>query len=344
MISPELQQELDAIVEEARAAFADVTNEDVLNQTKARFLGKGGSVTGQMQRMRDLSHEERPAFGKAVNDAKERVQGLLDEARVALRQRLRDADLARPSVDLTLPGRRRPAGAVHPLRRIEAEIVRIFRAMGYEVAVGPQVEHDFHNFEALNFPPDHPARDMQDTFLLEDGRLLRTHTSPVQIRAMLAHAPPIRVCAPGAVFRCDELDPTHSPAFHQVEGLVVDRGITMAHLKGSLETFASRLFGRALNIRLRPSFFPFTEPSVEVDVECPFCEDGCRVCGHTKWIEILGAGMVDPNVFASVGIDPNEFTGFAFGIGVERVAMLKYGVRDIRAFYENDVRFLQQFA
>ena len=339
----DVHAQLKAIVDEARQAFESAPDENALHQVKARFLGKKGSLAALMSHMRALDPEDRPAFGAAVNEAKNQVEQALEDAKNALLQRARNASLGAAPVDLSLPPRRTPPGAVHPLRRVEREIVSIFRDLGYDVAVGPQVEHDFHNFEALNFAPDHPARDMQDTFVLEDGRLLRTHTSPVQIRAMLAHDPPIRVVAPGAVYRCDELDMTHSPAFHQVEGLVVDRGVTMAQLKGSLQRFASRLFGRDLNVRLRPSFFPFTEPSVEVDVECPFCSSGCRVCKGGRWIEILGAGMVDPAVFESVGIDPDVYTGFAFGIGVERVAMLKYGVRDIRAFYENDVRFLAQF-
>lgn len=343
-MAADLQQQLRDIVADAAKAFADAPNDDALNQVKARFIGKSGALTTIMKRMRDLSPEERPVFGKSVNEAKQAVANALEARREQIKAEARQADLDGERVDLTLPPREAERGAVHPLSRIRREMIGIFRDLGYAVATGPQVEHDFHNFEALNFPHDHPARDMQDTFLLEDGRLMRTHTSPVQIRAMLANEPPIRICAPGTVFRCDELDATHSPDFRQIEGLVVDRGVTMAHLKCHLQEFSSRLFGRRLNIRLRPSFFPFTEPSVEVDVECPFCDDGCRVCSGTQWIEILGAGMVDPAVFESVGIDPDEFTGFAFGIGIERVAMLKYGIGDLRHFYENDVRFLAQFA
>ncbi|MCB9506133.1 MAG: phenylalanine--tRNA ligase subunit alpha [Myxococcales bacterium] len=339
----DLNDALAALVRDALAAFELASSDDELNGVKAKYVGRSGEITLLLRQMKDLAADERPAFGKAVNDAKDAVEAALDDRRAALRRQARDADLARSPLDLTLPPRTQPRGSLHPLREIEAEMVAVFQDMGYAVAVGPEVEHDFHNFEALNFPHDHPARDMQDTFLLEDGRLLRTHTSPVQIRTMLANEPPIRICAPGAVYRCDALDMTHSPNFHQVEGLVVDRGVTMAHLKGTLRDFASRLFGRELNIRLRPSFFPFTEPSVEVDVECPFCTRGCRVCKDSRWIEILGAGMVDPNVFAAVGIDPDVYTGFAFGIGVERVAMLKFGIDDIRLFYENDVRFLAQF-
>lgn len=340
----DLQQRLRDLTLKAQEAFAAAEGDDALNKAKAQFIGRSGEMAAFMKNMRNVAPEDRPAFGRAVNEAKATIDEALEKRHEELRRALRQADLDRERVDLTLPGRAPAAGAVHPLRRIEREMVEVFRDMGYAVAEGPEVEHDFHNFEALNFPPDHPARDMQDTFSLEDGRLLRTHTSPVQIRTMLADAPPIRICAPGAVYRADELDMTHSPAFHQVEGLVVDKGVTMAHLKHHLQEFVSRLFGKRLNIRLRPSFFPFTEPSVEVDVECPFCSEGCRVCSRTRFIEILGAGMVDPNVFESVGIDPSVYTGFAFGIGVERVAMLKYGVDDIRHFYENDVRFLSQFS
>ncbi len=290
-----LREQLDSLVAEALEAFRAAPSDNDLNQVKARFIGKQGTITALMQRMRELSPDDRPAFGQAVNAAKRDVEAALDDNRERLRRARRDAELQATRLDLTLPGRR-------------------------------------------------PARDMQDTFLVEDGRLLRTHTSPVQIRTMLANEPPIRIAAPGAVYRCDTLDQTHSPNFRQVEGLVIDRGITMAHLKGTLEDFASRLFGRSLAVRFRPSFFPFTEPSVEVDVECPFCDTGCRVCSHTRFIEILGAGMVDPEVFRSVGIDPDEYTGFAFGIGVERVTLLSRGIDDIRYLYENDIRFLSQFA
>jgi len=339
-----LKVTLDALVSEARASFVQAPTDDALNQAKARFVGKSGEITTLMKGMRDLSAEERPVFGEAVNAAKDAIESALAEARATLRRRAREADLASTFVDVTLPGRRPPRGALHPLRRVEREMLDVFRALGYSIALGPEAETDFHNFSALNFPDDHPARDTQDTFHLDDGRILRTHTSPVQVRTMLANEPPIRVAAPGAVYRSDAPDMTHSPNFHQVEGLVVDRGVTMADLKGTLSAFVSRLFGRDLQIRMRSSYFPFTEPSVEVDVECPFCDAGCRVCKDTRWIEILGAGMVDPAVFLSCGVDPEVYTGFAFGIGIERVAMLKYGVNDIRLFYENDVNFLAHFA
>ena len=341
----ELQSQLEDIVQRAASEIGAVDSEAILHQTKARFIGKAGDLTKILKSMRDIPAEDRPAFGKAVNEAKARVEGVVEEQIAAIKRAARSKELSADAIDLTLPGRRAPKGGLHPLRQTEAAILEVFRQMGYSVAIGPEVETDFHNFEALNFPPDHPARDMQDTFLVEGDKLLRTHTSPVQIRTMLANEPPIRIAAPGAVYRCDELDMTHSPCFSQVEGLVVDRGITMSHLKGTLQEFVRRLFQRPLGIRLRPSFFPFTEPSVEVDIQCVFCGgEGCRVCSHTGWIEILGAGMVDPNVFRHVGIDPDEYTGFAFGIGIERVAMLYYDIEDIRLFFENDIRFLSQFA
>ena len=343
-IASDLSAQLDQIVLEAKEAFAEAPSEPVLNQVKAGYLGKSGKLTAQMKRMRDLEPADRRGFGQAVNAAKVALEGALEARRDEIRVAARDTALRTTFEDLTLPPRRTARGHLHPIRRIEEEMLDVFRGMGYAIALGSQVETDFHNFEALNFPPDHPARDMQDTFTVESGEVLRTHTSPVQIRTMLANKPPIRIAAPGPVYRCDTLDMTHSPCFHQVEGLVVDEGVTMSHLKGTLHEFAQRLFKQAVDIRLRPSYFPFTEPSVEVDVQCVFCGgDGCRVCSHTGWIEILGAGMVDPNVLTSVGIDTDVYTGFAFGIGIERVAMLKYGIRDIRLFYENDQRFLARF-
>ena len=308
---------LQSVIEEADSVFATAQSEEVLLHAKARFLGKAGSVAALMARMREIPPAERPGFGQSVNAAKDRVEALLQHNLLRLRAEARNRDLAGPFVDLTLPGRRAEAGAVHPLRLVERKMLAVFSEMGFEVALGPEVETDFHNFTALNFPPDHPARDMQDTFLTTDGRLLRTHTSPVQIRTMLANEPPIRIAAPGAVYRCDTLDMTHSPNFRQVEGLVIDRAVTMADLKGTLLRFTRGLFEKDLEI---------------------------RVCKHSGWIEILGAGMVDPAVLASVGLDAEVFGGFAFGIGVERVAMLFYGVDDIRHFYENDHRFLSQFA
>jgi phenylalanyl-tRNA synthetase alpha chain len=336
---------LDSLPDKSRNAFAGANTESELNRVKADFVGKNGLLKQVMQQLRGLDPADRPMLGKAVNDARAVVESLLEKRRAALRQSKLESDLTQTRVDLTLPARVRPRGSIHPLRRVHREMVDIFRTMGYSVAVGPEVETDFYNFEALNFPPDHPARDMQDTLLLKNGHLLRTHTSPVQIRTMLAYQPPIRVIAPGTVYRCDA-DVSHSPMFSQVEGLLVDRNVSMANLKGTLTSFAQRLFGQDVPIRLRPSYFPFTEPSCEVDIGCVFCVEGksCRVCGDTTWLEILGAGMVDPNVFESVGYDPEEWSGFAFGMGIERIAMLKYGVNDIRLFFENDARFLRQLS
>jgi phenylalanyl-tRNA synthetase alpha chain len=344
MALEETRASLDELVRRAGDELRAVRSLDELHQAKARFLGKAGPLAALMQQMRALPADQRPLLGQAVNDARDRVEAIVAEQRARIDALALETALRDTAADATLPGRRPPAAAFHPLRLVEEDMLEVFRQMGYSVADGPEIESDFHNFGALNFPPDHPARDMQDTFVVDDGRLLRTHTSPVQIRTMLANQPPIRIAAPGAVYRCDTLDMTHSPNFRQVEGLVVDVGITMAHLKGTLVEFASRLFGRRVGVRLRPSFFPFTEPSVEVDVECPFCSTGCRVCSGSRYIEILGAGMVDPAVFEAVGIDPERYTGFAFGIGVERVAMLRHDIDDIRHFYENDVRFLAQFA
>jgi phenylalanyl-tRNA synthetase alpha chain len=282
--------------------------------------------------------------GAAANEAKRELEALLerrlDEAREAERARAR----GQQRLDLTLPGRRPPLGAVHPLSRVHDEIVAVFAGLGFSVAEGPEIESDYYNFEALNIPSDHPARDMQDTFYFSADTLLRTHTSPVQIRVMQAQRPPVRIIVPGRVYRRDA-DITHSPMFHQVEGLAVDRDVSMADLKGTLELFARAMFGRGSRIRFRPSFFPFTEPSAEVDVLCFACAGGgCRVCKQSGWLEILGSGMVHPQVLRNVGYDPEEVTGWAFGMGIERVAMLKYGVDDIRLFFENDLRFLRQFA
>jgi phenylalanyl-tRNA synthetase alpha chain len=280
--------------------------------------------------------------GAAANEAKQALEALLEEKLEAARDAERRAARARQRVDLTLPGRRPPFGTVHPLTRVQDEIVSTFMGLGFSVAEGPEIESDYYNFEALNIPRDHPARDMQDTFYLSDDTLLRTHTSPVQIRTMQSQPPPVRIVVPGKVYRRDA-DITHSPMFHQVEGLAVDRDISMADLKGTLELFARRMFGADSRIRFRPSFFPFTEPSAEVDVLCFACGGaGCRVCTSSGWLEILGSGMVHPQVLTNVGYDPEEFTGWAFGMGIERVAMLKYGVDDIRLFYENDLRFLHQ--
>lgn len=332
---------LEPLARDEAAAAQDATQ---LDELRRNYLGKKGRITQVLRGMGALSADERPRVGARANEVKDAVSQLLDQRLAALADELQARDLAERRLDLTLPGRAVPRGGAHPIQLVRREMEAIFQRLGFTVALGPQAEFDLYNFEALNFPPDHPARDMQDTLLLEGQRLLRTHTSPVQVRTMLAYEPPIRIIAPGTVYRRDD-DITHSPMFHQLEGLHIDRGVHLGHLKGALAYFAEELFGRGTAIRLRPSFFPFTEPSVEVDVACPFCAGGgCRVCSHTTWLEILGAGMVDPNVLSTSGIDPEVWSGWAFGIGIERVAMLKYGVPDIRLLYESDVRFLSQFA
>jgi phenylalanyl-tRNA synthetase alpha chain len=336
---------VDAIVREAREALAAAATAADFEQIRVRFLGRQGALTQLLRSLGTLPAAERPVVGAAANEAKRQLEALVEvrlaEAATAARQRQR----AQSRLDLTLPGRRPPRGAMHPLTQVERDIVRIFAGLGFSVAEGPEIETDWFNFEALNIPKDHPARDMQDTFYLSDEVLLRTHTSPGQVHVMQAQPPPVRIIVPGRVYRRDVADATHSPVFHQVEGLAVDRGITMADLKGTLDLFAREMFGPRSRIRFRPSFFPFTEPSAEVDVLCFLCGgDGCRVCKQSGWLEILGSGMVHPNVLRTVGYDPEDVTGWAFGMGIERIAMLKYGVDDIRLFFENDVRFLEQFA
>ena len=336
---------VDAIFEEARGAALAARSASELEAVRVRFLGRQGILTQLLRSLGRLPAAERPLVGAAANEVKRELEALLEarlgQAREAERARARQQE--RP--DLTLPGRRPPLGTIHPLSRVHDEIITVFAGLGFSVAEGPEIETDYYNFEALNIPSDHPARDMQDTFYLPGGLLLRTHTSPVQIRTMLGQRPPVRIVVPGRVHRRDIPDASHSPVFHQVEGLAVDRNVTMADLKGTLELFAREMFGPRSRIRFRPSFFPFTEPSAEVDVVCFLCRgDGCRVCKQSGWLEILGSGMVHPRVLENVGYDPEEVTGWAFGMGIERIAMLKYGVDDIRLFYENDLRFLQQFA
>ena len=335
---------VDAILEEARGATAAAHSAAELEQVRVRFLGRQGALTQLLRSLGTLPPEERPVVGAAANEAKRQLEALLETRVDEARHTERVSERRRQRLDLTLPGRRPPLGTVHPLTRVHDEIVTIFAGLGFSVAEGPDIETDYYNFEALNIPADHPARDMQDTFYLPGGLLLRTHTSPVQIRTMLAQKPPVRIVVPGRVHRRDVPDASHSPVFHQVEGLAVDRHVTMADLKGTLELFAREMFGPKSRIRFRPSFFPFTEPSAEVDVVCFLCGgDGCRVCKQSGWLEILGSGMVHPHVLKNVGYDPEEVTGWAFGMGIERIAMLKYGIDDIRLFYENDLRFLRQF-
>ncbi len=315
---------------------------------RSDVLGKKGELSAALRGLKEFSAAERPAAGQKINVVKSRLEGLLDEA--AAQHALKDhaTAMAAARYDVTLPGRRALRGAMHPLRLIEQEIIACMAPLGFEVVEGPLIEHEWYNFEALNMPGDHPARDMQDSFFIRPEVVLRTHTSSVQIRTMTKCTPPVRILAPGMVFRRDEVDATHSPAFHQVEGLWIDEHATFADLKGVLRTLTAHLFGAAAKVRFRPSFFPFTEPSCEVDVSCSECkaapQSGCRVCKGTGWLEILGAGMVHPNVLQAVGYDPEKVQGFAFGMGVDRMAMLRWGIDDIRVLYDNDIRFLQATA
>ncbi|OOG24574.1 phenylalanine--tRNA ligase subunit alpha [Thioalkalivibrio denitrificans] len=340
-------EELRKLVSEAVGAIDAATDTQVLDALRVRYLGKKGVLTEQLKGLGKLPPEERPAAGQAINQAKQAVSDAITARQAALEAEERAASLAAGSVDVTLPGRRQALGGLHPVTRTVERIIDLLGQLGFRVAEGPEVEDDYHNFEALNIPAHHPARAMHDTFYLRDSEhlLLRTHTSPVQVRVMESGKPPFRVIAPGRVYRCDS-DLTHSPMFHQVEGLLVDEDVTFAHLRGVLDAFLQAFFEQEdLKTRFRPSYFPFTEPSAEVDIRCVHCGgEGCRVCSHTGWLEVMGCGMVHPNVFAHVGIDSERYTGFAFGLGVERMAMLRYGVNDLRLFFENDVRFLRQFS
>jgi phenylalanyl-tRNA synthetase alpha chain len=335
--------DLASVVEQALREIAASGALAALEDCRVHWLGKKGGLTEQLKALGSLPAAERPAAGARINEAKVRVQEAI-EARRAQLERLEDeARLASGRIDITLPGRGEARGTLHPLTRTRLRIQTIFRGAGFDVAEGPEIEDDFHNFEALNTPANHPARAMHDTFYFADGRLLRSHTSPVQIRTLRARGAPVAMIAPGRVYRSDA-DVTHTPMFHQVEGLVVDENISFANLKSILHRFVEAFFERELAMRLRPSYFPFTEPSAEVDMSCMFCEGaGCRICKQTGWLEILGCGMVHPNVLKASGVDSERYSGYAFGMGIERLAMLRYGVNDIRLFYENDLRFLEQF-
>ena len=321
-----------------------------LDEVRVRLLGKKGLLTEQLKGLGTLSAAERPAAGQRINDAKASIQASLEMHRIRLEQAALEKDLAKGTIDVTLPGRGQETGGLHPVTRTRLRIEHIFRQAGFQVASGPEVEDDFHNFEALNIPKNHPARAMHDTFYFPDGRLLRTHTSPVQMRTMEQQPPPLRIVIPGKVHRNDAADATHSPVFHQVEGLCVDTNITFSDLKGTLDYAMKALFGSSVKTRFFPSFFPFTEPSADVQISCIFCAGkGCRKCKQSGWIELLGCGMVDPAVFAFAqekqpAYDPKKISGFAFGMGVERIAMMKYGISDIGQFYSGDMRFLEQFA
>ena len=334
---------VDEVLQAAEAAVAAAADEASLDAVRVQQLGRKGALTELLKGLGKLPKERRPAAGAAINAAKERLQGLIAQRRTALAAEQLTANLAAEALDVTLPGRRPPAGGLHPVSQALARVEDIFVGAGYEVFSGQEVEDDYHNFEALNIPAEHPARAMHDTFYFADGTLLRTHTSPAQVHVMERQAPPIRVICPGRVYRRDS-DLTHTPMFHQIEGLVIDRGISFAHLKGTITDFVRRFFERDLALRFRPSYFPFTEPSAEVDVQCVHCAGlGCRVCSHTGWLEILGCGLVHPNALRLSGIDPEAWSGFAFGMGGDRLTMLLHEVNDIRLFFENDLRFLEQF-
>ncbi len=316
---------------------------NALEQIRVRVLGKSGVITEQLKALGGLSAQERPAAGQRINEAKQSLTEAIQQRRTELERARIAAELAEGHIDVTLPGRGQSAGGLHPVTKVRLRMEALFRQAGFRVAEGPEIEDDFHNFEALNIPANHPARALMDTFYFPDGRLLRTHTSPVQIRALREGPLPLRLIAPGRVYRSDS-DITHTPMFHQVEGLVVDENVSLANLKAILHGLMEAFFERKLSIRFRPSYFPFTEPSAEVDIECVFCSGaGCRVCKQTGWLEVLGCGMVHPNVFKAVGMDPERWTGYAFGMGIERMTMLRYGVNDMRLYFDNDLRFLRQF-
>ncbi|WP_144393530.1 phenylalanine--tRNA ligase subunit alpha [Pleionea sediminis] len=334
---------LENLIADGKKAVEQSENLHALEQVKVEFLGKKGLITSQMKQLGALPKEERPAFGQKVNVAKQEVQQAIDARREVLENERIAEQLEKESIDVTLPGRQSDVGGIHPVNRTLERIEEYFAQIGFSVEEGPEIEDDYHNFEALNIPGHHPARAMHDTFYFSESLLLRTHTSPVQIRTMEKQKPPVRIIAPGRVYRCDS-DLTHTPMFHQVEGLLVDEKTSFADLKGVLDEFLKNFFEKDLAVRFRPSYFPFTEPSAEVDIQCVMCGgDGCRVCSHTGWLEILGCGMVHPNVLKSVGIDSEKYSGYAFGMGVERLTMLRYGVNDLRLFFENDLTFLKQF-
>lgn len=340
-----MKQDLSALREEALASLAAAASLDDLKELKVKYLGKKGPMSAVLKSMGKVSAEERPKIGAIVNEIKVALEAAFEEKTAELEKKALADKLANEKVDITLPGRRCSCGHLHPVTLTLREIKKIFMRMGFDVMEGPEIENDYFNFEALNLPKDHPARDMQDTFYITEEFLLRTQTSPIQARTMQSREPnsPIRMIAPGTVYRND-YDATHSPMFHQVEGLVLDKNISLADLKGTLELFCKEMFGNSVKIRLRPSYFPFTEPSAEVDISCVICGGkGCRVCKNSGWLEILGSGMVHPHVLEMSGYDPKIINGYAFGMGVERIAMLKYGIDDLRLFFENDLRFVRQF-
>ncbi len=339
-----MKQQLEALRKQALEELNTLDTPKALEEFRVRMVGKKGQFTQMLRSLGTLPAEERPAMGALINAARAEVESALEQREAVILEAVKQQKLLEERLDITMPGKAVKMGGLHPLNIVLEDLIDIFQSMGFDVVDGPEVETEYYNFEALNVPADHPARDMQDTFYISDSLLLRTQTSAAQIRTMETRKPPIRIISPGRVFRSDEVDATHSPVFHQVEGLVVDKGITLCDLKGVLEQFAHEIYGPETQVKFRPSYFPFTEPSVEVDVTCSECGGkGCRVCKGSGWIEILGAGMVHPKVLAGCGIDPEEYSGFAFGIGLDRLTTTRYKINDIRLLFENDVRFLEQF-
>lgn len=339
-----MKNQLEQIRAAALAAIAEAADGKAVEELRVKYLGKKGEITAILKQMGSLSAEERPVMGQLANEVRAAIEAAIAESAEKMKAAALEAQLKAETVDITMPAKKRSVGSLHPINKVANDLIDIFQSMGFDVVDGPEVETDYYNFEALNVPSDHPARDMQDTFFLNPTLLLRSQTSATQIRTMENRQPPIKMVCPGRVFRADEVDATHSPVFHQMEGLVVDKGITMCDLKGVLEQFAHEIYGPDTKVKFRPSFFPFTEPSVEVDVSCSECGGkGCRVCKGSGWIEILGAGMVHPNVLRGCGIDPEVYSGFAFGVGIDRLAITRYKISDIRLLFENDVRFLEQF-
>ncbi len=339
-----MQQKLEEIRLAAKAALDAAKDSKAVDELRVRYLGKKGEITAILKQMGSLSAEERPKMGQLANEVRADIEGAISAALAEMNKKAQELRLKKETLDISIPGTKEEIGSLHPLNSTLDKLIEIFKSMGFDVVDGPEIETDYYNFEALNVPKDHPARDMQDTFYLTENMLLRTQTSATQIRTMEKRKPPIRMICPGRVYRSDDVDATHSPVFHQVEGLVVDKGITMCDLKGTLETMAKEIYGNDTKVKFRPSFFPFTEPSVEVDVSCSECGGkGCRVCKGSGWIEILGAGMVHPKVLAGCGINPEEYSGFAFGIGLDRLTTTRHKISDIRLLFENDLRFLKQF-
>lgn len=341
-----MKEQLQAIKAKTLENLNSVADLKTLDDIRVNILGKKGELTSILKGMKDVAKEDRPMIGALVNEVRQTIEEELEKTKAALAAKAREKQLKEEVIDVTMPSKKKTLGHRHPMHIVLEDIKSIFIGMGYQIAKGPEIEEDYYNFKALNIPEDHPARDEQDTFYIDGNFVLRTSTSPTQVHVMERSQPPIRVIAPGRVFRSDEVDATHSPMFHQIEGLVIDKHITMADLKGALAEFAKELYGEKAKVRFRPHYFPFTEPSAEVDVSCFMCggeDDGCKICKGTGWIEILGCGMVHPKVLEMSGIDPNEYSGFAFGMGLERITMLRYGIEDLRLFYENDVRFLKQF-